>query len=94
MNKTLKRIMFSMPGMLTCGQVEEFLDDYLSGELPKAKRIVFQIHLAMCRDCVSYIQAYKRSIELGEAVFSNLDASAEAHVPEGLISAILKTRTN
>ena len=42
--------MFKLPLMLTCRQVEDFLLDYVEGTLPRGQRLIFDLHLALCRE--------------------------------------------
>jgi anti-sigma factor RsiW len=81
-----------MGPMMTCGDVEHFMDDYLEGRLGFAKRVLFRLHLAMCDDCVAYIAKYQATIALGKAAFQDPEADASDHVPEELITAILDVR--
>lgn len=75
---------------MTCRECAEFLADYVSGELPDAARAVFEQHLTRCRNCVTYVEQYRVTIELEKAVYA--DGSAPADMPEELIRAILAAR--
>lgn len=77
---------------MTCRELIEFLDAYLSGELAAAERGDFDRHLAVCRSCVNYVDTYKRTIEMGRAVFAEPDAAVPTDVPEELVQAILAAR--
>jgi len=84
--------MFRLPFMLTCGQVEDFLLDYFEGDLPRGQRLIFELHLAMCRECRDYLTAYRKTVELGKAAFPRPDAPVPDEVPEDLVQAILAAR--
>lgn len=88
--------MFKLPLMLTCRQVEDFLLDYVEGTLPRGQRLIFDLHLAMCRECRDYLAAYRKTVELGKAAFPQPDAplpdGVPGEVPEDLVQAILATK--
>jgi predicted anti-sigma-YlaC factor YlaD len=91
-HKRLDRILMRMPLMLTCQEAEAFIHDYLEGNLARRQRAIFVLHLRMCRECRDYLAAYRKSIELGQAVFSDPDAQVPDDMPEDLIAAILDAR--
>ena len=71
---------------LNCREVIEFLMAYLDGELPFARRRVFEGHLELCPPCVTYLETYRKTIALGR------DALVECRdetLPEELVAAIL-----
>lgn len=73
---------------LTCREFDAFLMDYLSGDLPEAKRFTFEQHLASCPHCFVYLQTYEETITLGKAVFAHPHAPVPGEVPEELVRAI------
>ena len=78
--------------MMTCKDVEGFLDDYLEGSLPWGTRLRFQIHVRMCSECGPYIERYRRAIELGQKLLGEQgDADAADVVPQDLIDVIVKS---
>ncbi len=78
--------------MMTCKDVERFLDDYLDGSLPFATRIRFEIHVRMCAECRPYIARYRRAIELGHKLLAEPpEGPASEAVPQELIDVILKS---
>jgi len=81
-------------GMLNCRQIEDFIDDYLDESMAWRKRALFRSHLLMCRECRSYIDAYKRAVALGKNVFSDGDGPPPEDVPEELVKAILDARSS
>ena len=86
--------MKKMPLMITCAEFEEFVIGYFEGDLPRRRRLLFEMHLKMCRSCRSYLQAYRRSIELGKSVFRYPDAPVPDDVPEDLVRAILDVQSS
>ena len=54
---------------MTCREFAEFLDGYLSGELPPAVLASFEHHLRLCVNCVRYLEQYRQSIALGRGAF-------------------------
>ncbi len=75
--------------MLTCRDMEDFMSDYVEGDLDLLTRIQFTMHLAMCGDCRRYLQMYKDSIALGKRIFDCPDDEATGHAPQDMINAIL-----
>ena len=73
---------------MSCKDVADFLLDYLDGTLPLAQRLMFKLHISLCRDCRRYIDSYKKTIAISRA--TNRAAELE-NPPEALIQAILKS---
>lgn len=94
MSRSIFGAMGKIPPNITCRQFEEFVNDYIDGSLPLIKRVKVGLHLMMCRDCKSYISAYRKSIELGKAFFDNPDSEVPEDMPEELISIILENMKN
>lgn len=91
----IKGLMFKrIHGMLSCREFEDFVLDYLDGALSERQHKQFKLHLRLCRECRQYVQAYKRSIEVSQAVCSSADVQLPEDVPEDLIKAILKSRNS
>ncbi len=88
-----KAFMFrSLPMMINCREFEEFLIDYFEDSLPKRQRLVFDIHMKICRECREYLVAFKRSIDVSKRVFADLDEELPDDVPEDLVRAIIDAR--
>ena len=75
---------------LTCHELIDFLSDYLDGALPGETVAVFDQHLAICPDCVSYLDNFRATLQATKSAFAS-DA-AVANVPEELVQAILASR--
>ena len=71
----------------TCRELIEFLDDYVGHQLPLAKKLAFEVHLAGCRDCRAYLRSYQQTIALAKASGEEREAPA---MPEELVRAIVK----
>ena len=91
MRKVLGIISLS-PHMINCRQVEDFIVDYLDGDLPTRQRKMFELHLRFCPDCRTYLAAYERTVALGKAVFTEPEAPVPQSVPKDLVNAILAAR--
>jgi len=92
MRKIKGTMLRSMHGMITCREFEEFVLSYLDGELPARQARIFEWHLRICRECREYLAAYRRTIELGEAVLGPAHEAVPEDVPEDLVRAILDSR--
>jgi anti-sigma factor RsiW len=77
---------------LTCREIADFLMAYEDGELPDAVRREFDAHLAVCPDCVAYLESYRATVALGRRAFADEDAAAADEVPEELVQAVLSSR--
>lgn len=77
---------------MTCRELIDFLMAYLDGELPPARRAVFDEHLEICEACQRYLESYRATISLGQAACAEDDAVPE-DVPEELVQAVLAART-
>lgn len=74
---------------MTCHEFVEFLNDYLSGDLPQASRIEFDGHLAECSNCTAYMKSYRETVRLAKTVCAEPDGPVPGEVPEELVQAIL-----
>ena len=77
---------------MTCREFTEFLNAYVDGTLAPAETAEFDRHLAVCSNCVRYLETYKQTIELTAAAFEGERDGAEPlpdDVPPDLVKAIL-----
>jgi anti-sigma factor RsiW len=73
-----------------CRDCDDFLVDYVSGELPADVVATFELHLSKCRNCRVYLEQYRLTIRAGKTA---CQAAKEApDMPEELIRAILAAR--
>jgi anti-sigma factor RsiW len=77
---------------LSCREIAEFLMAYEDGELTDAMHREFDAHLAVCPDCVAYLESYRATVALGKRAFADEDAPAADEVPEELVEAVLAAR--
>jgi len=71
---------------MTCRELDEFLADYVAGELAPAVRAEFERHLAICPTCVTYLDTYRRTIRLARSAG---DAAVGSEVPAELVDSIV-----
>jgi anti-sigma factor RsiW len=74
---------------MTCRELADFLMDYLSEELPAGVREDFDRHLALCPNCVAYLETYRTAVEAGRRAFDEDGSDPETAVPDELVRAIL-----
>ena len=75
---------------MKCRECDEFLGDYVAGELPADVLATFEEHLARCRNCRVYLEQYRATIKAGKTAS---DAYREGlRMPEELIQAILAAK--
>lgn len=48
--------------MLTCSEMTELVTDYLEKRLPLRKRLLFRMHIGMCRHCRAYLRQMRLTI--------------------------------
>jgi anti-sigma factor RsiW len=78
---------------VTCRDFVDFLIEYFSGELAEAERTEFEGHLAECPACVTYLDTYRKTIQLLKAVYVHPEDPVPDEVPEDLVRAILAARS-
>ena len=76
---------------MTCRECAEFLSDYLEGELAAEVVRIFEHHLSLCPNCVTYVEQLRLTVRASQEAFGDVDVS-EVDVPEELIQAILAAR--
>ncbi|QLC20769.1 zf-HC2 domain-containing protein [Parasphingopyxis sp. CP4] len=74
----MKRVMSKLPLMIDCQEFETFIIAYFDDELTPRQRLIFNMHLRVCRECREYLRAYQASMTLARASA----ASAETELPE------------
>lgn len=81
-----------MPLMITCREFEDFILDYLEETLPERQRKIFELHIKVCRECRSYLAAYRNTMALAKGAFADPEQPLPDDVPEDLVKAILAAR--
>jgi len=92
LTRRMKGVLFRLPGMITCKAFEEFILDYLEDDLPRRQKIVFEMHLKLCRECRDYLKAYRVSMALAAEALGDESGFQPEDVPEDLIAAVLAAR--
>ncbi len=77
--------------MMNCREFVEFLMAYLDDELDESVRAVFEAHLGNCKRCVSFMDTYQQTIQLGRVACED-DAPVPEDAPRELVDAILAAR--
>ena len=75
---------------MKCRECDEFLVDYVAGELPADVLAIFELHLSRCRNCRNYLEQYRSTIQAGKTACQA--AKEGLTMPEELIQAILAAR--
>lgn len=92
MNRLKALMMQHMPMMVTCREANEFLDDYLSDELPRKQRLIFEWHIRLCTGCKDYLDRYRHSIDLCRENFYGNSDEAEEEIPEQIMKGIIAAK--
>jgi anti-sigma factor RsiW len=77
---------------VTCREFVDFVMAYLDGELAADERGRFDAHLAVCPDCVRYLDQYRDTVA---AVQLEAEAGGDelpGGVPDDLVQAIVAAR--
>jgi anti-sigma factor RsiW len=76
---------------MKCREFVDFLMAYLDEELDPDRRALFESHIKQCPPCVHFLDSYKETVRLGQAVCRDEDAEGELppDVPDELVQAIL-----
>ncbi|MEP3274841.1 MAG: zf-HC2 domain-containing protein [Stappiaceae bacterium] len=90
--RRLHGIMFKLPMMISCREFEDFIVDYLDGELPSSQMRIFNLHLKVCRECRDYLKSYVAARDLAKRALDEDAAQSLVDVPDDLVSAILDAR--
>ncbi len=77
---------------MKCRECDDFLVDYVSGELSPEVLATFELHLSRCRNCRTYLEQYRLTIKAGKTACAAAKG-AGVEMPEELIQAILAART-
>ena len=77
---------------MTCRDATEFLDSYVTGELPAAQTRLFDEHLQQCASCRNYLASYRLTVRLGNSLLAAEDDTNDLPIPEELVQAILAAR--
>ena len=67
--------------MMKCPEFIEFIEAYLSNQLPENVVHDFNQHLKWCPDCRNYLQSYKQTVELGKTAMCGDDKDLD-QVPQ------------
>lgn len=76
--------------MLTCREFDEFIIDYLDHELPWPTLVSMCWHNLLCSPCRVYLADYRRTIELGQSVFDDLESEIPDSIPQELVEAVIE----
>lgn len=79
-------------GMLTCGEADRFMVDYIDYKLDPDVRKRFEDHLANCACCKHFLKAYQRTIELSRGYGEPATLANAPKMPDAVRAAILAAR--
>ena len=78
---------------MNCREFVDFLMEYLEGGLDPAVRATFEGHMGECPSCVTYLDTYRETVQLGKRVLcDDPDGPVPEDVPDDLVAAILAAR--
>ena len=74
---------------MTCRELVDSLGAYLDGDVSGEARRLFDEHLAACAECATYLETYRRAVQLAKGAFRDPADPMPADVPDDLVKAIL-----
>ncbi len=74
---------------MNCKECTEFIQDYLTDELPASQRRIFEGHLQLCPPCLTFLDNYRKTLAIGKLCCEE----PEEPLPEALVRAILAARS-
>lgn len=74
----------------TCQQVLDYLSDYLERSLPAEELKNLDEHLAVCPECVDYLNNLRMTLSAARAAYAELGQIEP--IPEPVVAAILAAR--
>ena len=77
---------------MKCRELAEFLNDYVSGELPEENRVHFEFHLSKCKNCHEYLVQYEVTIKAGKIACDEM-SDEMGSMPDELVKAVLASRS-
>jgi anti-sigma factor RsiW len=78
--------------MMTCRDFADFLDRFITGELPAPLATQFEAHLGECQACRNYLDGYRKTMQASRAALGAQGDPVPPQVPESLVKAILAAR--
>ena len=73
---------------MNCKECTEFIQDYLTDDLPATQRRVFEGHLELCPPCLTFLDNYRQTLAIGKLCCDE----QEEPLPDALVNAILAAR--
>ena len=76
-----------------CAQITALIGDYIAGAIDPDSRLAFEQHLAICPDCVAFLNTYRTMIEAMRSLrFEDIPNEMVDRTEEFLQQKIKKTR--
>lgn len=76
---------------MTCREIADFLMKYIDGELPRRQRTTFEMHLAECPACRTYLKSYEMTIGLARSTKCPVNDTNIEGMPDELVRLILRS---
>lgn len=77
---------------ISCQELESLIVDYLDDQLAEQQRSVFDLHLASCPACQTYLANYKEVLSASQKAYSDVDEQSCEKIPEALVQTILAAK--
>jgi len=76
------------PRMISCREFNDFVYDYVEGDLTDKQLKLFERHMRVCPMCRQYLKTYIASYKASTSILPYEDIELPASVPNELIKAI------
>lgn len=80
------------PRMITCREFNDFIFDYIEGNLSKKQTVLFKRHMRVCRSCRNFLKTYLAAYKAKGQILPYDDIEVPDTVPQDLIDSILDVR--
>lgn len=87
-------VLRASPRMITCREFNDFIYDYVEGELSEKQTVLFKRHVRVCPMCRNFLKTYIATYKAKDKVFPYDDIDVPDVVPQNLIDAIIVVKQN
>ncbi len=82
------------PRMITCKQFNDFIFDYVGGNLSEKESVLFMRHMRVCPMCRQFLRNYIAALKASEMILPFDDTVVPESVPQDLIEAIIDVKNS
>ncbi len=76
-----------------CEPITDLIADYLNDRLSPSRKNEFEQHLAVCPDCVAYLNTYKKTLQLAQSFLNSVPSGSMVPLKRALDSKIKRGKS-